>query len=68
MTGLNIKNYILQKRHVALAGFVLNNYGHNYSDIAHLLVDYAFKNLSTPIAFIALPSAQEMEMHPDDFE
>lgn len=41
---------------------------HGDSGIAHLLADYASKNPSAPIEFIALPSHDEMEMHPDDFD
>ncbi|MCT9977746.1 hypothetical protein M2R48_05335 [Acinetobacter sp. I-MWF] len=47
-----------------------SNYKDRHSDsgIAHLLADYASKNPSVPIEFIALPSHEQIEMNPDDFD
>lgn len=38
------------------------------SGIAHLLADYAAKNPSVPIEFIALPTASELEVNHDDYD
>lgn len=41
---------------------------HGDSGIAHLLADYAAKNPSAPIEFMALPSREEMDMNADDYD
>lgn len=41
---------------------------HGDSGIAHLLADYAAKNPSAPIEFIALPTASELEVNHDDYD
>lgn len=38
------------------------------SGITHLLAGYASKNPSAPTKFMALPSHDEMEIRPDDFD
>ncbi|MUT40803.1 hypothetical protein DIP79_17215, partial [Acinetobacter baumannii] len=41
---------------------------HGDSAIAHLLADYASNHPLAPIEFIPLPSSEEIETNPDDYD